>query len=142
MTEIDLENRIYKISDEEALEVVDYVGNWMSEKARMGGMLATIEAIPDDRSSIEILRNFLPELDGSLKEIYDSYQNAKIARNTLLFMAEQNSYATKVEEAIDRPALRGEPITVGLGTVILLGSLLHCWGMIYSDTRRGIPKLS
>jgi hypothetical protein len=136
MTEMELRNRISKISDEETLEAVSYVANWMEDQARMDGKLAATEAIPDDRSAIEILCSVLPELADSLKEIYDNDHNAKIARNVLLFMAEQDSYAAKVEEAIDRPALRGEPFTVGLSTIILLLLVLE-FDLKYTDKKSG-----
>ncbi len=136
MTKMDLGDKIAGISDEEALETVSYIANWMGEQAKMEGKLPVTEALPNDRLALDVLSDALPELADSLKEIHDNDHNAKIAKNMLSFMAEQNNYAAKVEEAIDRPSLRGEPFALGLGTAFLLFLVLE-FELRYTDKKAG-----
>ncbi len=134
MTEMDLGNRVSKISDEEALDAFSYMASWMGEQAKMEGKLT---AIPDDRGALEMLGTALPELVGPLKNLSDNEnQKARVARNVLLFMVEQDCYTSKVEEAIDRPALRGDPLTVGLSTGFFLLLLLE-FELKYIDKKGG-----
>jgi hypothetical protein len=137
MAETDLRKRISESTDEEALEAISYISNWMAERAKVEGRLTNTDVILDDQAALEILGHAFPELAAPLSAIsHNDKIKARTAKNLLLFIAEQKDYAFKVEDALDRPILRSDPLTMGLSTGMLLLLFLE-FELKYMDTKGG-----
>lgn len=135
-----LEERISELANDEALENVGYLAYWMKENAKDSGKLASMEISPDDQSAVEMLRDALPEISDSIKRIsYDENFKGQVAKNFLIYLSRQKNYANKVEEAFDRPILRGEPFTISLGASILMLLFLE-FDLKYSN-KKGEKRL-
>lgn len=122
-----LTQQISSLEDADAVEAVDYVTKWVKyEVQKKGKMPAKIlEEIADEQAATEILSEMFPELSGPLHETLaaDESQKEQIARNYLLFLAEDERYAPKVQEALNRPSTKFEPLTtiaIASGVVFLL----------------------
>lgn len=131
----DLRQRISELTDDESLGAVDYLANWMKEKANREDILPADYAITNDQAVIDILGQTLPETTDYLKEILMDERKGQIARKLLLFMSENKSYTSKIEEALDRPNLR-EPLTLSLGSAILIFLILE-FDLEYVDIKSG-----
>jgi len=112
---VDLAQQISGLEDIDAIEAMDYVARWMRDEAQREGKISAeiLGEIGDEQAATKILSEIFPELSGPLKETLaaDESQKGRIARNYLLFLAEEERYAPKVQEALDRPSCRGEPLS-------------------------------
>ena len=111
----DLAQQISGLEDIDAIEAMDYVARWMQDEAQREGKIPA-----------EILSEMFPELSGPLQETLaaDESQRGRIARNYLLFLAEDGRYAPKAQEALDRPATRSLLATMaGAAAIYFLLSL-------------------
>lgn len=125
----DLAQQISKLDDIEAIGAAGYVAGWMKKETLKTQALPreALDEIRDDQAAIKILSEMFPELSDSLHEESSLSASERLrgqrARNFLLFLAENERYALKVHEAIDRPFPKGEPITtitVAAGILYLL----------------------
>ncbi len=108
---------IRELTDGEAIEAVGYLAGWMEERLKNEKQFATKiqEEVMDEQKAIDILGCAYPELSEDMHRInYEEGQKGQAARNFLNFLYEQKDYTLKVKEALDRPTLKGEPITIAL----------------------------
>jgi hypothetical protein len=103
----DLAQQISDLEDIEAIEAMDYVARWVQYEVQREGKIPAeiLDEIGDEQAATEILSEMFPELSGPLQETLaaDESQRGRIARNYLLFLAEDERYAPKVKGALDRP---------------------------------------
>ncbi len=111
----DLAQQIIDLKDIEAIGAMDYLARWMQDVVQKEGKIPAeiLDEIADEQAAIEVLSETFPEQSNSLQETLaaDEKQRGQIARNFLLFLAENERYAPKVQEALDRPSTRVEPLT-------------------------------
>jgi hypothetical protein len=115
----DLKQRIGSLEDNDALEAVNYLAKWMQNDDLLSKKIPSeaIEIAKDDKLDKNALKDML--LDDIKYDISTSSNEGQIARNLLMVMAEENKYAPKVQEALDRPSLRLDP-----GTLLLYAAIL------------------
>lgn len=106
----DLTQQISGLEDIEAIEAMDYVARWTRDEVQREGKISAeiLGEIGDEQAATEILSEIFPELSGPLQEklAANESQRGLIAQNYLLILAEDERYASKVQEALDRPATR------------------------------------
>ena len=124
----DLAQQISGLEDIDAIEAMDYVARWMQDEAQREGKIPAeiLDKIGDEQAATEILSEMFPEFSGPLQETLaaDESQRGQIARNYLLFLAEDGRYAPKAQEALDRPATRSLLATMaGAAAIYFLLSL-------------------
>jgi len=123
-----LTQQISGLEDIDAIEAMDYVARWMRDEAQRWGRIPPeiLDEIGDERAATEILSEMFPEISDLSKVTLaaDENQRGRIARNYLLFLTEDEHYAPKVQEALDRPATRSLLATMaGAAAIYFLLSL-------------------
>lgn len=113
---VDLAQQISALENTDAIEAMDYLARWMRDEAQRGGRIPPeiLGQIANEQAATQILSEIFPEFSGKLEETLaaDQSQRGRIARNYLLFLAEDERYVPKVQEALDRPSTRAEPLTI------------------------------
>ena len=144
----DLAQQIIDLEDIEAIGAMDYVARWMQAVVQKEGKIPAeiLDKIADEQAAIEILSEMFPEQSNSLQETLaaDEKQRGQIARNFLLFLAENENYAPKVQEAIDRPITRGLLTTMAGAAAIyfLLGLEFEFKYEVVGDERHKELRIS
>lgn len=132
----DLGQRIFELTDAEALDAVNYITNCMQRHAVEIGKLPSRSSILNDKEILKFLDNNFSDIKEQFKQaIANESKKGQIARNILLTLAERRHFISIVEESLDQPALR-EPFTVSLGASILLLLLLE-FDLEYIDKKNG-----
>jgi len=123
-----LAQQISGLEDFDAIDAMDYVARWMQDEVQRVGKIPAeiLDEIGDEEGATEILSEMFPKLSGPLQETLtaDESQRGLFARNYLLILAEDERYASKVQEALDRPATRSLLATMaGAAAIYFLLSL-------------------
>lgn len=117
-----LEQRISKLTNEETIEAISYMGKWMHTQLHKKGEIKSqlADDIKTDQDAMEILMNIIPEPQIIDLSTANEGRKVELSRSILLLFANNNRYKSHLEEAINRPVLRLEPLTsIGLVSVVL-----------------------
>ncbi|KAF0248489.1 MAG: hypothetical protein FD167_2110 [bacterium] len=133
-----LNQQVASLTDEQVIKVIRYLTTEMQEEFKKQEEEIDFGCLDDNNEIIEnncvaLLQEAFPEYSDSLNgllpvrndEMRDQ-NRAKVARNLIIFMAEEKKYATKVTIALEKsPQINHEPITWILvaATVVFLLSL-------------------
>jgi len=138
---MDMTKRINCLSDSEALRACGYISNWLwsNQKAFEGLSERTTAEIKDDTIFIELLNEIAMEIGYDINTLstVDNKTRSDIARKFLHVLFETNP--NKVEESLDCPTFKAEPISTMLlfaGIVLFLSTEIEYLDEIDKDGRR------
>jgi hypothetical protein len=126
----DLSTRILGLSDEEVIESANYAIKLMEKEAIKKHIITSEfkDYIIGTDGAIEVLSEAFPDVSEQLKEAVFTKQSkeaALISKRLLLYMAQQESHKSQVQEALDIPRLLVcDPLTVmAISGIVFLLSL-------------------
>ncbi len=122
-----LTQHISELTDREAIQAASYVTEWMQQKLKQDQKLPTeLQGVVTDDQAADLLGEAFADLSDPLQQASltaNESQRGQIARNLLLVLAEDEQYASIVQEAMDQLIFKFEPVTamaVAAGIVFLL----------------------
>jgi hypothetical protein len=113
---------ITELDDRGAIDSVSYLINWIKICLKERSLqVSDVEWDSiNEQLALEILTEAFPDASMSLSKMISTENlEGQLARKFLLYLYQREQYMSKVKEALHRPILKGEPLTVAVITCIL-----------------------